>query len=61
MVDESMNNPPNPTKERFSQEEAQVVDIKHNVNLLVVALTNHLKLFEENGGCNIKVRSKGRS
>lgn len=35
IVDESVNNPHNPTKERFLWLEAQVVDRNCNVNILM--------------------------
>lgn len=52
MGDESVNEPHDPTEVRFSRFEQQVVDINHNVNLLMAALRNNLGIFGEYGGSN---------
>lgn len=52
MVDESVNEPRDPTKVRFSQLEQQVTDINRNVNLLMAALRNKLGIFGEDGSSN---------
>jgi len=60
MDDEFVNNCIGPVKERFSQLEAQVIDISHNVNLLMPVLRNKLGIFKENGGTNAKDQSGER-
>lgn len=57
MVNEVVNNPHDPTKDRFARLEAQVVDINHNVRLLMVDLTNKVDLFRVYGGYSAKVLS----
>lgn len=59
MVDESPNNPQDLAKERYVQLEALVTNVNHNVNLLMVALTNNPRLFREEEGFNVEVRSWG--
>jgi len=61
MVDEFVNNSRDPIEEKFLGLEAQVLDIKCNVNLLMVILNNNLGLFIEYGCSNTEVQSKGRS
>jgi hypothetical protein len=62
MADESVhNNPRDPTEERFEWLEAQVVDISHNMNLLMVALARKLRPFGDDGGSNSENRSEGKS
>lgn len=41
--------------------EALVVDIIHNMNLLISTLRNKLDIFEEDGGFNVEDRLKERS
>jgi len=48
-----------PIEESFALMEAQVLHIKHNMNLLMEAMTYKLKLFKEYGVCNVEGRSKG--
>lgn len=47
------------TKERLEQLEVQVIDINCNANLLIVVLTNKLKLLKKDGGANAKFRLEG--
>lgn len=54
MVDESLNEPHDPTEVRFLQLEQQVIDINHNVNLLIEALRNNLAIFREDGSLNVE-------
>lgn len=49
MADKSVNKPGYPTEERFLWLEQQVTDINHNVNLFMVALSNKLGIFGEDG------------
>lgn len=60
MIDESINNPRDLEGESFTRLEEQVVDISHNTNLLMVALTNNIRV-EEYKGSNLEVISKGKS
>jgi len=59
MGDKSVNEPRDPTKERFSRLEEQVTVINHNVNLLMIALSHKLRIFGEEGGLNAKDKSEG--
>ena len=43
---------------RFSQLEKEVVDIYHNVDLLMVALRNKLGIFREDGGLDANEKSQ---
>jgi hypothetical protein len=62
MVDESVhNNPRDPAEERFERLEAQVVNISHNMNLLMAALARNLEPFGDDGGSNSEIISKGKS
>jgi hypothetical protein len=56
MEDESnCNNPLDETEEIFSKLEEQVVDVSHNMTLLVVALENKFGLLGDVGGFNSEV------
>jgi hypothetical protein len=44
------NNPPDPTEKRFERLEAQVVNIRCNMNLLMTALASKLRSFRDDGG-----------
>jgi hypothetical protein len=46
------NNPQNPTKEILERLEAYVVDINHNMNLLVASLACKIRPFKDDGGSN---------
>lgn len=52
------DNPQYLAKERFTWLEVQVIDMNHNVILLMKTLTNKLKLFGERGDSSIEVKSK---
>jgi hypothetical protein len=53
MVDEFVhNNPQDAAKERFLRLEEQVVDISHNMAILMEAPTNKFRPFQEVGGSN---------
>jgi len=54
MVDEFVNNPVVPKEESFLRLELQVADISCNLNLLILALKNKLKLLKEDGGSNLE-------
>lgn len=49
MGNKYVNNPHDFVEKRFSRVEVQVTYIIHNVNLLMVALKNKLRLFGEDG------------
>jgi hypothetical protein len=58
MADESVhNNPQYLAEERFARLEDQVVDISHNMSLLIMALANKFGLFREVGGLNLEIGS----
>jgi hypothetical protein len=58
MVDESIhNNPVDPIEEIFVRLEDQVIDISHNMALLMASIANLLKLFGEFGGSNLETKS----
>lgn len=59
MGDKSVNKPCDLAEVRFSWLEEQVTDINCNVNLLMVALSNKLGIFGEEGGLNAKEKSEG--
>jgi hypothetical protein len=46
------NNPRDSTEEIFERLEAWIIDINHNMNLLMVALKSKLRLFKDDGGSN---------
>ena len=50
MGDESVKKPRDSADVRFSRLEQQVTDINRNLNLLMVALSNKLGIFGEDGG-----------
>jgi len=60
MVNESINNPQDPTYERFARMEAQVTNINCNGSFLMGGLTNKLGIFEEDGGSTVDIRLKGK-
>jgi hypothetical protein len=61
MTDEFVhNNPQDPAKQIFEQLEVQVVDITHNMNLLMASLARNLKLFGCDGGSSSKNRLEGK-
>lgn len=57
MAEESINEPQDPAEVRFLQFKKQVVDINHNVNLLITTLRNKLEIFGEDGGSNVEEKS----
>ncbi len=61
MGGEYVNNPCDPTENRFSWLEQEVKYINHNVNLLMLALCNNLWIFGEDGDSNVEEKSKGGS
>jgi hypothetical protein len=61
MVDESVHNNPQDLVERFVRLEAQVTNINHNMNLLMVSLASNLESFGDDGGSNLEIRSEGKS
>jgi len=61
IVNESLNNPRNPVEEGFLWLEQKVLDINHNLNLLIETLKNKLGIFIEYGGFNAEDKSKGGS
>jgi hypothetical protein len=50
-------NPPDAVEEIFARLEEQVIDISHNMALLMVALENKFRPFGEVGGSNSEVGS----
>ena len=60
MANESVNEPCDHVEMRFSQLKQQVVDIKHNVNLLMAALSNKMGIFGD-GGLNVDDKLEGGS
>jgi hypothetical protein len=61
MVNESIHkNPQGPIEERFLRMEEQVVNIYHNMSLLMVTLTSKIIQFEEVGGSKYEIISKGK-
>jgi hypothetical protein len=53
MVDESVHkNLRDPPKEIFARMEEKVLDISHNIPLLMVAPTSKLRIFKEVGDSN---------
>ena len=60
MADEYVNKHPDPIEKMFSQLEAQVVDIIHNANLLMLSMSNKLGIFREDGVSNIEDILEGR-
>lgn len=59
MDDKSVNNPRDRVEERFSRLEQQVTDINRNVNILMVALRNKIRIFGEDEDSNAEDKSKG--
>jgi hypothetical protein len=55
------NNPQDRVEESFDRLEAQAINISHNMNLLMAALANKLRLFRDDGGSNIEIKSEGKS
>jgi hypothetical protein len=55
MVDEYSNNPRDDSKERFSKLEAQVFDISHNMEILMVSLESKFKPLNEFHSSNLYV------
>jgi len=50
MGDKSVNEPHDPVEVMFSRLKKEVVDINRNVNILMVALSNKIGIFGEEGG-----------
>jgi len=62
MVDEYFhNNPWDLAEESFESLEAQIVDINHNMNLLMAALASKLESFGYYGGSNLEIESEVKS
>ena len=62
MADEYVHkNPRDPTEERFERLKSHVIDINHNMNLLMVALPSKLGIFGDDGGSNSDIISEGKS
>jgi len=61
MGDEFVNEPRDHVELRFSRLKEQVTDINRNVNLPMVALSNNLGIFGEEGGSNVEEKSEGGS
>jgi hypothetical protein len=62
MVNESIHNiPQDLVEEIFETLEAQVADINHNMNLLMVALASKPEPFGDDEGSNSENRSEGKS
>jgi hypothetical protein len=55
VYDSSHNNPWDAAKERFVGLEENFIDISHNMNLLMVALTNKFRPSGEVGASNLEV------
>jgi hypothetical protein len=57
MADESVhNNPQDLEEERFVRLEMQVVEINHNMNLLIEALEINIEPFGDDGGSKSKIK-----
>jgi predicted neutral ceramidase superfamily lipid hydrolase len=55
MVDDSIHkNTQDTSEESFLRIEEKVVDISHNMSLLMVVITNNFGPFREVGGSNLK-------
>jgi hypothetical protein len=54
------NNPRNPMEERFLKLEEKFVDVSRNMALLMEALASNLEPFEDVGGSNSEIESKGK-
>lgn len=57
MGDKTVNEPRDPAEVSFSQLEQIVVDINHNVNLLMLNLSSKLEIFGEEVGLNAEDKS----
>jgi hypothetical protein len=61
MVDNFVHkNPQDLAKGRFERLEVQVVEISHNMNLLITALARKFRTFEDDGRFNSDIRSEGK-
>jgi len=56
MTNEFINNLHAPINERFVWIKAQAIDVNHNVDFIMVLLTNKLGLYGEDGGSNAYVK-----
>lgn len=58
MAYESVNDPRDLAEERFSWLEAQVVDISHNMNFLMLTQRHKLNIFGEDGECRGQIKGE---
>jgi hypothetical protein len=62
MADASIhNNPQDPIEEIFEWFEVQVVDLNHNIILLMAALASKLEPIGDDRGSNSKIKLEGKS